>query len=99
MLELRQGHALARLLKAAGLSRSTFYYQARAQQAGDPHAGLKARIRAVYECHKGRYGYRRITAALRQAGEAVNHKTVQRLMQGGCQKFRVQGGLKITRLV
>lgn len=81
MLELRQGHTLTRLLKAADLSRSTFYYQARAQQAEDRHAGLKARIRAVYECHKGRYGYRRITAALHQAGDTVNHKTVQRLMQ------------------
>jgi len=81
VLELRQGHSLSHLLKAAALSRSTFYYQAKAQQAEDVHAGLKARIRAVYEYHKGRYGYRRVTAALRQAGEAVNHKTVQRLMQ------------------
>lgn len=81
MLELRQGHALTQLLKAARLSRSTFYYQAKAHQAGDRHAGLKARIREVYEHHRGRYGYRRITAALRQGGETVNHKTVQRLMQ------------------
>ena len=81
MLELRQGHALTLLLKAACLSRSTFYYQVKAQQTEDRHAGLKARIRAVYERHKGRYGYRRITAALRQTGEAVNHKTIQRLMQ------------------
>lgn len=81
MLELRQGHALARLLKAASLSRSTFYYQVKAQQAEDQHAGLKAHIRALYERHKGRYGYRRITAALRQTGATVNHKTVQRLMQ------------------
>lgn len=81
VLELRQGHALTLLLKAAYLSRSTFYYQVKAQQVEDRHAGLKARIRAVYECHKGRYGYRRITASLRQSGEAVNHKTVQRLMQ------------------
>ena len=29
---------------------------------------------------KGRYGYRRITAALRKLGHRVNHKTVQRLM-------------------
>lgn len=81
MLELRQGHALTVLLKVAQMPRSTFYYQAKAQQAGDQHAGLKARIRAVYERHKGRYGYRRITAALRQTGESVNHKKVQRLMQ------------------
>ncbi|MER1944877.1 IS3 family transposase [Castellaniella sp. FW104-7C03] len=81
VLELRQGHNLAVLLKVAGLSRSTFYYQAKVQQAGDRQADLKSRIRALYEHHKGRYGYRRITAALRQAGEGINHKTVQRLMQ------------------
>ena len=68
------------LLKAASLSRSTFYYQAKALQADDRHADLKSRIKAVYERHKGRYGYRRITAQLHQAGQTVNHKTVQRLM-------------------
>ncbi|MFX5956839.1 IS3 family transposase, partial [Acinetobacter baumannii] len=41
----------------------------------------KARIRTVYERHKGRYGYRRITAELRRTGPETNHKTVQRLMQ------------------
>jgi putative transposase len=69
------------LLKAAGLARSTFYYQMKVQQAGDRQVDLKARIRALYERHKGRYGYRRITAALCQDGDQVNHKTVQRLMR------------------
>lgn len=68
------------LLRAAGLSRSTFYYRAKALEAGDRYASLKSKIRAVYERHEGRYGYRRITAHLRQEGQAVNHKTVQRLM-------------------
>jgi len=74
---LRQTYPLALLLKAAGLARSTFYYQTKVQQAGDRYARLKADIRSHYERHRGRYGYRRITAALKQA----NHKTVQRLMQ------------------
>lgn len=78
---LRSAHPLALLLRVARLSRSTFYYHLKAQGAADKYAGLKARIGAVYVRHKGRYGYRRITAALRQAGELVNHKTVQRLMQ------------------
>jgi putative transposase len=69
------------LLQIAGLSRSTFYYQAKAQQAGDKYARLKASIYAVYERHKGRYGYRRITDELRNMGFEVNHKSVQRLMQ------------------
>lgn len=47
----------------------------------DKSAPLKARIVAVYQRHKGRYGYRRITADLRHAGQWVNHKRVQRLMQ------------------
>jgi len=72
---------LPTLLTAAGLSRSTFYYQAKALEAGDKYACLKSSIKAIYERHKGRYGYRRITAELRQAGCAVNHKTVQRLMK------------------
>ncbi len=81
MTGLRQQHPLAALLKAAGLARSTYYYQAKVAEAADKHAELKGRINAVYASHKGRYGYRRITAALRQAGQCVNHKTVQRLMQ------------------
>ena len=68
------------LLRAAGLARSTFYYQGKALLT-DKHADLKDRIRSVYHNHRGRYGYRRITAALGHAGEPVNHKKVQRLMQ------------------
>jgi putative transposase len=46
----------------------------------DERADLKSKIRVLYDHHKGRYGYRRITAALRQAGNLINHKAVQRLM-------------------
>lgn len=34
----------------------------------------------TYDQHKGRYGYRRITAELRGAGKQINHKKVYRLM-------------------
>jgi len=81
VIELRQQHPLAALLSVAGLSRSTFYYQAKVQRAGDKDAELKAGIAAVYERHKGRYGYRRITDELRNAGSPINHKAVQRVMQ------------------
>ena len=48
----------------------------------EQHSDMDARIRAVYDEHKGRYGYRRITAALcNSTAEPVNHKRVQRLMQ------------------
>ena len=42
---------------------------------------LKAEIRAFFTEHKGNYGYRRITLALRNRGFVVNHKKVQRLMK------------------
>jgi len=99
VLELRQDYGLAALLKAAGLARSTFYYQMKLLEAGDKDAGLKARILKIYQRHKGRYGYRRITAALRSTGETVNHKAVQRLMQSlgvksliRCKKYRSYRG-------
>ncbi|WP_412525428.1 IS3 family transposase [Burkholderia lata] len=79
--ELRQRHPVAALLKAAGLARSTFYYQRKALGVDDRYAELKATIRSVYDHHRGRYGYRRITASIRQAGQMINHKTVQRLMR------------------
>ena len=62
------------------MARSTFYYQHKALQVGDKYADVKTRIRTIYDQHKGRYGYRRITAMLRQQGSLINHKTVQRLM-------------------
>ena len=43
---------------------------------------MKAEIKLVFDRHKGRYGYRRVTAAIRRRGETINHKTVQRLMAG-----------------
>jgi putative transposase len=64
----------------AGLSRSTFYYRQKVLSLCDRHAALKERIQTVFALHKGRYGYRRITAAICRLGQRVNHKTVQRLM-------------------
>ena len=77
------------LLKVAELPRSTFYYRAQTQNV-DSDANLKTRIREIYEHHQGRYGYRRITAALRQDGTPINHKAVQRLMQQLGLKSRVR---------
>jgi transposase InsO family protein len=78
--ELRQHFPVASLLKLAGLPRSTFYHRHNASLRIDKDAQLKADIEAIYARHQGRYGYRRITAAVRQMGKLVNHKLVQRLM-------------------
>lgn len=97
--ELRQAFPLAALLKAAGLSRSTFYYRASVRACTARRTGLREEIRRIYCEHKGRYGYRRITAAIRKAGTLVNHKAVQGLMQqmqlrsiARTRKFRYHAG-------
>jgi putative transposase len=74
------------LLQLAGLARSTFYYQQKIAQAADKHQALKLKIQSIFALNKGRYGYRRVTLAIRNLGQQVNHKTVQRQM--------VQLGLK-----
>jgi len=78
--ELRRQFPLAGLLKLAGLARSTFYYQQKVYQAPDKHQALKRQITSIFARHKGRYGYRRVTAAIRNLGQLVNHKTIQRQM-------------------
>jgi putative transposase len=78
--ELRQDHPLTGLLKAACLPRSTFYYQQAALAAPCKYEAAKSSIKAIFHDHQGRYGYRRVRAALRNLGQCVNHKTVQRLM-------------------
>ncbi len=46
----------------------------------DKYEAEKAEITAIYHENKGRYGYRRMTAELRNRNHLLNHKTVQRLM-------------------
>jgi putative transposase len=78
--ELRQEYPLKGLLAISGLARSSFYYQLAQLRLTDKYASLKARIHSIFAQHRGRYGYRRITAAVRREGVLVNRKTVQRLM-------------------
>ncbi len=56
MNELRPQHPLARLLKAAELARSTFYWQLACAKKPDKYADDKHQILALFHKHKGRYG-------------------------------------------
>jgi len=78
---LRLEFPLALLLSIAQLPRATYYYHARRQTLPDKYEEAKAAISAIFHENKGRYGYRRITLALRSRGFKLNHKTVQRLMK------------------
>jgi putative transposase len=61
-----------------GLSRSSLYY--RPVLPSSQEVALKHRIDALYTAHPY-YGSRRIAAALRQEGQVVNRKAVQRHMR------------------
>lgn len=63
------------------MARSTYFYHQQSFKVDDKYRDLKQQIKVIYQQHKGRYGYRRITLALRNLGMMVNHKCVQRLMQ------------------
>lgn len=78
---MREHFALDELLETADLARSTYYYQLKAMAGGDRFASVKASIQSIQAAHKGRYGYRRMTAALRNIGQIVNSKAVRRLME------------------
>ncbi|WP_156030381.1 IS3 family transposase, partial [Chania multitudinisentens] len=78
--ELRPYHALRLLLRVVGLPRSTFYYQLQISERPQPYMEEKKLILDIFHKHKGRYGYRRITATARKLGYWINHKTIQRLM-------------------
>ena len=73
--------ALEILLKIIRLARSTYYYHLKQLDQTDKNQTIKAEIQAIFTEHKGNYGYRRITLALRNSGFVVNHKKVQRLMK------------------
>ena len=90
-MELRHTCDVAILLRCVNMARSSFYYHApQSQSTGshctepgsrDKYREIKEMIQTIYNRHKGRYGYRRITLVLRQQGILINHKTVLRLMQ------------------
>ena len=50
-------------------------------KCADKYESVKEEITAICCENKGRYGYRRVTAELRNRNLSLNHKTVQRLMK------------------
>ena len=63
------------------MARSVFYYHLKRSKIKDKYADEKEEIEQIFHDHKGRYGYRRITAEMRNRDFVINHKTVRRLMQ------------------
>ncbi|MFU2222991.1 IS3 family transposase [Streptococcus pluranimalium] len=78
---VQEGFRLDLLLATAKMPRSTYYYQVKQLDKLDKNKAIKTEIQAIYDEHKGNYGYRRIHMELRNRGFMVNHKKVQRLMK------------------
>ena len=62
------------------MARSKFYYHIKRMKLKEKYVLEKEEIKDIFHEHKGRYGYRRITAEMRNRNYVINHKTVQRLM-------------------
>lgn len=62
------------------MASSTFYDRLNTSNEPDKYADVKREIAKLHALHKGRYGYRRMTAALYQIGKKLCQNTVQRLM-------------------
>jgi len=69
------------LLKLASLPRSSYYYTIEALKTPAKREQERAAIRSICLDHRGRYGYRRVTLALRNQGYQTNHKLVMKLMK------------------
>lgn len=63
------------------MARSVFYYHYNRLKVTDKYGIEKDEIKKIFHEHKGRYGYRRVTAEMRNRGYVINHKTVQKLME------------------
>lgn len=77
---LEPEYGLSVMLSVAGMARSTYYYQCSIMNRPNKHEDIVRTMRKLHRIHKGRYGYRRMAAALKDEQYVVNHKTVRKLM-------------------
>jgi putative transposase len=77
---LRLQYPLDILLSVSKIARSSYYYHIKTSTVLNKYEGTKKEIDKIYNDHRGRYGYRRITMEMRNKGHVINHKTVSKLM-------------------
>lgn len=89
--ELRHQYPLDILLSVSKTARSSYYYHVKTSSVLNKHEDAKRDINKIYNDHKGRYGYRRITLEMKNRGNVINHKTVSKLMWGLGLKSMIRG--------
>jgi putative transposase len=94
----RQQYPVSRLCALLQVSASGFYawLKRRPSLRAAANAALTARIRAVHERSRQTYGYLRIQAELRAAGERVGKHRVARLMRASGLRPRQQRRFRVT---
>ncbi len=76
-----KGYRLNYLLKAAKMSKSTYYFEiSKKNVIAEKNAALAQEILKIFAENKERYGVRRVYRELLNRGKTVNHKRVQRIM-------------------
>ena len=78
---LQGGLGIERMCLLLGVSRAGFYRYLRTQDTWDEEMQVRSEIQRIALAHRGRYGYRRMTAELRRRGMLVNHKRIARIMR------------------
>jgi putative transposase len=77
---LKGRHSLPKLLKALGLTRSSFYYSVSASRRPDKYALERRLIRSIFEAQWSCYGYRRVRIELLKVAIRLSEKVVKNLM-------------------
>jgi transposase InsO family protein len=76
-----KGYRLRYLLKAAKMSKSTYYFEiSKKDVIAEKNVAMAQEILKIFTENKERYGVRRVYRELLNRGKTVNHKRVQRIM-------------------
>ena len=87
---LRPRYSLRSMACLLRIAPSSYHYH-HARIGVDKYAGLRARVARAFADSKGRYGYRRVKAAL---GTGVSEKVIRRIMaEGGLSAVFCQVGV------
>jgi transposase InsO family protein/transposase-like protein len=77
---LRTTYELRELLDQLQVPRSSYFYHRARLRSPEKYAQVRSAIADLFEANKGRYGYRRIRAALQRMGLLVSEKIIRRIM-------------------
>jgi transposase InsO family protein/transposase-like protein len=81
---LRPNYLLTELLRAIGVSRSSYFYHRARLEVADKYVEVRRAMTDIFERNYRCYGYRRMHASLTRQCVNISEKVVQRLMKQEC---------------